>query len=186
MFAAMNGNLEVLNWAREKGCPWDKNVCNWATSGRHLEVLQWLRANDCPWDEETCLAAAMNGHLEVLQWARENGCPWDESTCELAASGGHLEVLQWARANGCPAPRNNLTDVTRAAAAVDGSCLDVVNAVFHGPQGEDANGINVQTVITALNGRFTSLQVHQAVELLVNDGHLYSTIDDEHFRGTLL
>ena len=111
---------------------------------------------------------------------------WDEETWVLASWGGHLEVMQWARANGCPAPRNKLADVTCAAAAADGSCLDVVNAVFEVPQGEGVNGINVQTVVTALTGRFTDAQVREAVESLVNDGHLYSTIDDEHFKNTLL
>ena len=73
-----------------------------AAEGGHLEVLQWARANGCPWDEKTCWRAAEGGHLEVLQWARTNGCPWNEGTCSAAALGGHLEVLQWARANGCP------------------------------------------------------------------------------------
>ena len=150
-------------------------------------MLQWLRANGCPWDKNVCNSAASDGNLEMLQWARANGCPWDNETSTSAKEGGHLDVLKWARANGCPAPKHDLDDVTRGAAAADGSCLDVVNAVFMGrPQGEDANGINVQTVISALNGRFTSGQVLQAVELLVNDGHLYSTIDDAHFRSTLL
>merc|ERR1719389_156775 len=70
--------------------------------GGHLEVLQWARAHGCPWDEVTCALAAENGHLEVLQWARAHGCPWDEETCAKAAENGHLEVLQWARAHGCP------------------------------------------------------------------------------------
>ena len=48
-----------------------------AAMGGHLEVLQWARANGCPWDEKTCMHAAEGGHLEVLQWARANGCPWD-------------------------------------------------------------------------------------------------------------
>ena len=65
----------------------------------HIEVLQWLRANGCPWDERTCVLAALGGHLPVL---RANGCPWDLWTCAKAANSGHLEVLQWARANGCP------------------------------------------------------------------------------------
>ena len=46
--------------------------------GGHLEVLQWARANGAPWDERTCRDAAVGGHLEVLQWARANGAPWDE------------------------------------------------------------------------------------------------------------
>ena len=41
----------------------------------HLEVLQWAREQGCPWDFMTICAAEQNGHLEVLQWAREHGCP---------------------------------------------------------------------------------------------------------------
>ena len=83
-----------------------------AAEGGHLEVLQWARANGCPWDEETCAYAArgrpprgaeVGGTTErklrgtagklaptprkaatwrMLQWARANGAPWDnEGTC---------------------------------------------------------------------------------------------------------
>ena len=50
-------------------------TCSYAAGGGYLEVLQWARANGCPWDEETCTFAAKKGHNEVLQWAIENGCP---------------------------------------------------------------------------------------------------------------
>jgi replication factor A2 len=40
--------------------------------------------------------------------------------------------------------------------------------------------------VTQLNGRFTEAQVRESVEHLVNEGHLYSTIDDDHFKSTLL
>jgi hypothetical protein len=79
-----------------------KNVCNYAARRGHLEVLQWARENGCHWDKWTCAYAAKCGHLEILQWARENGCPWDKWTCAYAAFRGHLEVLQWAHKNGCP------------------------------------------------------------------------------------
>jgi hypothetical protein len=49
-FAALNGHLEMLLWARENGCPWNDNTCWGAAEGGHLEVLQWARANGCPWD----------------------------------------------------------------------------------------------------------------------------------------
>jgi len=127
--SAEGGHLEVLQWARAQGCPWDERTCAWAARNGHLKVLKWARAQGCPWDERTCAYAAMNGHLEVLQWARApsevfkniicpssaegghlevlqwaraQGCPWDAETCMWAASNGHLEVLQWARAHGCP------------------------------------------------------------------------------------
>jgi hypothetical protein len=53
--------------------------------GGQLEVLEWLRENGCPWNESTCAYAAWDGHLELLQWARANGCPWNGSTCAYAA-----------------------------------------------------------------------------------------------------
>ena len=52
-------------------------TCMYAAIGGQLEMLQWARQNGCPWDEHTCACAAKGGHLEVLQWARENGCPFD-------------------------------------------------------------------------------------------------------------
>ena len=99
---AKYGYLEVLQWARANGCPWNKWTCAYAAKDGHLEVLQWIRANGCPWNEDTCAYAAEGGHLKVLQWARANGCPWDRETCIIATRFGHLDVLQWARANGCP------------------------------------------------------------------------------------
>ena len=96
--AARGGHLEVLQWARANGCPWDEMTCKGAALSGSLEVLQWLRANGCPWNEYTSSWAARGGHFEVLQWARANGCPWNKWTCTFAARSGHLEVLQWARA----------------------------------------------------------------------------------------
>ncbi|KAK3289193.1 hypothetical protein CYMTET_3354 [Cymbomonas tetramitiformis] len=119
--AASQGNLEVLQWAREHGCPWDASTCQYAAAGGHLEVLQWAWEHGCPWDASTCYgAAAAGGHLEVLQWAREHGCPWDARTCAYAAAGGHLEVLQWAREHGCPWDENTCLN------AAEGGHLEVL------------------------------------------------------------
>ena len=79
-----------------------KMIMKYAAENGYLTVLQWAKANGCPWDRWTCASAARNGHLAVLQWARANDCPWDELTCVFAAENGHLEALQWARANDCP------------------------------------------------------------------------------------
>jgi hypothetical protein len=59
----------------------------------HQEVLQWARQQGCPWDAWTCSDAAKGGQLEVLQWARQQGCPWNDEACRAAARGGHQEVL---------------------------------------------------------------------------------------------
>ena len=122
-WAVGHGRPKVLQWAIANGCPWDAKTCkmaNTAVKGRHLEVLKVLHANGCQWDEGTCAGAAMFGHLEELQWLRANGCPWNEETCMCAAERGHLDVLQWARENGCP------WDVDTCSLAAKGSHLEVL------------------------------------------------------------
>ena len=52
---------------------------------RHVEVLYWARARGCDRDEKICVYLAKNVHLEVLQWARAHGCPLDNWTCVNAA-----------------------------------------------------------------------------------------------------
>ena len=46
--AAKGGQLTTLQWARQKGCPWDKRVTAAAAKGGNLAVLQWLRQEGCP------------------------------------------------------------------------------------------------------------------------------------------
>ncbi|CAN0500649.1 unnamed protein product, partial [Laminaria digitata] len=45
----------------------DRNeaTCAFAAAGGHLEVLKWARDRGCPWGEETCASAARGGRLEV-------------------------------------------------------------------------------------------------------------------------
>ena len=46
-------------------------------------------------------------------------------------------------------------------------------------------GVTVQECANAMQAQGVSLQqVRDAVDFLVNDGHLYSTIDDEHYKAT--
>ena len=66
-----------------------------------LNLLKYAFNNGCPWDKYTCRIAAKNGHLECLKYAHNNGCPWDEFTCKSAASNGQLECLKYAFNNGC-------------------------------------------------------------------------------------
>ena len=100
--AAENGHLECLKYAHEKGCPWDERTCTRAANYGRLECLKYAHENGCPWDWRTCCCAASNGQLECLKYAHENGCPWDGETCWRAAEHGHLECLRYAYDNGCP------------------------------------------------------------------------------------
>ena len=130
---AEKGNLELLQFLRENGCPWDDWTCWNAARNGHLECLKYAHGNGCPWgigtsantanyghleclkyahekgyrwDRWTCSCAASEGHLECLKYAHENRCPWDEYTCSKAAVYGHLECLKYAHENGCPGSAN--------------------------------------------------------------------------------
>ena len=84
---ASHGNLPLLKWAHEYGCPWDTYTCINAAEKGHLEMLKYLHEYGCPWNDNTCSCAAYGGHSEVLKYAHDNGCPWDENTCSWAARG---------------------------------------------------------------------------------------------------
>ena len=83
--AAQGGNLELVQWLCDEGCPWDHWTCCGAAGSGNLEVLQWLRAEGCPWDYVTCVEAVKRSHVDILRWARENGCPWHPATRNWAA-----------------------------------------------------------------------------------------------------
>jgi hypothetical protein len=93
------GDVDMVRWALDHGGQrWDAQ----ASCGGHLEVVQWLRAKGCPWDSQTCAKAAQHGYLEVIKWSRANGSPWGANTIRLARRRIHLSVLRWAAYNGCP------------------------------------------------------------------------------------
>eukprot|EP00611_Tribonema_gayanum_P006610 TRINITY_DN1588_c0_g3_i1.p1 TRINITY_DN1588_c0_g3~~TRINITY_DN1588_c0_g3_i1.p1 ORF type:complete len:113 (+),score=11.93 TRINITY_DN1588_c0_g3_i1:53-391(+) len=96
-----------------------------------LDILQWLRAQGCPWDGRICAEAVVNGHLELLQWARANGCPWNgenlmtldflvwvDGTCSKSLVNA-LSAVEWALANGCPCSDNSRAEYMQLRRRVD-------------------------------------------------------------------
>ena len=100
--AARCGNMEILNWLREKNVKWDSWTFVSGVINGNLSNLDWMRRNGCPWNTWCCAYAAMSGNLEVLQWLRRNGCLWDKWTTNWAAGGLNSIVFIWAINNKCP------------------------------------------------------------------------------------
>ena len=100
--ARMN-KLEYLVWAREvKNCDWDSWTIEEAAEQGNLAMVKYCVDNGCPMDEHACLAAAQEGHLDVLKYLHENDCPWYSRACYWAAGKGHLDVLKYLHENDCP------------------------------------------------------------------------------------
>ena len=65
----------TISWALEKCSEEKERFCARMAENGNLELLQFLHEKGCPWDECTCHYAALNDHLECLKYAHENGCP---------------------------------------------------------------------------------------------------------------
>jgi len=98
--AARHGHLDVIQWVRANGCPWNGIV--YVNAGDRLDTAEWARRNGRPWDASVCARVAASGDMRLLEWLWKNGCPWDADTCAAAARERHLDVLKWARSDGCP------------------------------------------------------------------------------------
>lgn len=59
----------------ESGCG------GWPAEGGHLEVLQWARANGCPWNRDLCVETAEYcGNNDVEPWIEAQPLGSDEES----------------------------------------------------------------------------------------------------------
>jgi hypothetical protein len=64
---ARTKNLDFLKWAREvKQCAWDEDTIFWAAFHGNLEMVKYCVENGCPMDASACANAASEGHLDVF------------------------------------------------------------------------------------------------------------------------
>jgi hypothetical protein len=75
--AAKSGNVDVLNWLKDRGHAFTAETCWGAAAGAHVHILKYLHDEACGWNTYACSAAAQNGHLTTLQWLHAQGCPWE-------------------------------------------------------------------------------------------------------------
>ena len=100
--ARMN-KLEYLVWLREvKNCDWDSWTINMAALQGNLAMVKYCVDNGCPMDEDACEFAAENGHLDVLKYLHENDCPWSSMACYYAHSRNRIDCLNYLIDQKCP------------------------------------------------------------------------------------
>jgi len=63
-------------------------------------------------------------------------------------------------------------------------CTSAVLSTFQRNGSTDEAGTSIPSVVQALQGQFSEAQIRKSVEFLTNEGHLYSTIDEEHLNPT--
>jgi hypothetical protein len=107
--AALLGQLNVCQYFRTLQCPWDASTSSNAARSGNVALLRWLRENGCPCDPQTlALPTAKSGSIECLEYIRDNGVTLHAAvlTEMLNAAGceGKLAAVQWLRQQGAEWP----------------------------------------------------------------------------------
>ena len=100
--AEMN-KLEYLVWLREvKNCDWGRWTINRAVLQGNLAMVKYCVDNGCPMSARACLCAAVKGHLDVLKYLHENDCPWSSLTCYCTYGQNQIDCLNYLIEQKCP------------------------------------------------------------------------------------
>ena len=95
--------LEYLVWLREvKNCDWDSMTIYRAAEQGNLAMVKYCVDNGCPMNEDACAVAARVGHLHVLKYFHEFNCPWSSRACYFAHKYNHVDCLNYLIEQKCP------------------------------------------------------------------------------------
>jgi len=100
---------------------------------------------------------------------------------QMLTSGGGGSVvsgssMDTSHSNAAPSMGGGVKGLT----AVQNQVLAYIQA--QSPASE--SGPRIDMIISKMAGNFNERQVREAVEFLSNEGHVYSTLDEDHFRAT--
>jgi hypothetical protein len=84
-YSVENANLEIIRWVFENGAEKTIEAFISAAERGDLEILEYIFNLGCPWDASVC-ASTLN--IPVIRWLHERGCPWDERLAEKLAEDG--------------------------------------------------------------------------------------------------
>jgi hypothetical protein len=140
--ASKAGNLEVLRYLHEQGCPWHYDTCGVAAASGDLEQLKWLHEHGAPLDEETAEIAASGGSVVIFEWLlQQQGVVFDAATMQAAAAKDHLQLCQWLREHGCP------WSAQACSAAAHSCAFDTLDWLLDSGCPCDAEQIGIRAVV---------------------------------------
>ncbi len=102
MYENIRSNEEILQRIGKR------NLCSTAALNGNLELLKWARSKDPPisWDSYMCMNAAFNGDIDMIIWARSQDppCPWDQCSSINALMKGHMDLVWYLYTSKAPYP----------------------------------------------------------------------------------
>jgi hypothetical protein len=71
----MNGNLEILKFLHDNGCPLEPLCLQNAAFKGHFNIVKYCCENNCELSKQVIDNAVCNGHYEILSYLLDKGCP---------------------------------------------------------------------------------------------------------------
>ena len=98
--AVKHGHLDCLKLLHQHlgSAHWDTKLIGCAAVNGQLECLQYLHENGCPWEESTTYSAARKAHYQCLRYAMEHNCPHDPgllSACVYTVVPSSVQCLEY-------------------------------------------------------------------------------------------
>jgi len=100
--AAISGDLDLLVWIREIGCPWNENVIYSTCKGGNILMLeyirkQWKKYPDLvlPFNSDMVYLTAEYNHLNLMKYLISDGCPYDTSIFYYACKNKNYEMIEY-------------------------------------------------------------------------------------------
>jgi len=99
IFLIKKGNLSLLKWFKEHGCPWNKYNKEYAQAIEYgyTDIAEWLVEQGKVWDATTYYEAIDSGHASDgrIEWLIEKCCPMD-IRCHVYAvyHGGRKDMME--------------------------------------------------------------------------------------------
>ena len=66
--AIKDGHFNVIEWGMKKLIPMTDKHCRRDASSGNLKLLIWLRQNGCPWDHRTAISSCKSGNIELFEY----------------------------------------------------------------------------------------------------------------------
>lgn len=93
--ATRNCSYEGLRALHECGFCWGpETICSACYYG-NVKVLKYAHENGCPWNERASIVAS-SGNIKTLKYLIENGCPYNKEDCiESAKEYNQIEIIEY-------------------------------------------------------------------------------------------
>lgn len=96
-FLAQNGDIDMVKYLRSKCWKWNSEDMVAAAVSGNLELVIWMAENGCPSRYLALREATRWGHVKVVKWLVNNGCRYDETLIDLANKYRRSKISDWLK-----------------------------------------------------------------------------------------